>query len=403
MYVCTADRYQTSFSLALRKPFLLSLSREKAIRLAPFRMMKTRTTLRINDHNAKIIAWYVCLVTITAAIVLLYSPDTYFVLSRDVQSTSIDALDLGVFSMTMLCWVAVTSGMLRRSLKSEALRRQLDDDLNQLRTDLSRAARVQTELLPQKVLELESFELAATRIMARGVGGDFYDWVETAPGRLMLTLGDVMGKGMPAALLMATTRATLQALCRQHEPAAAMNLAARTLENDLQRSESFVTLFHAQLHVGQGRISYVDAGHGHAFVRRGDGILEELRGSGLPLGIPPEERYLEGSVRLGSGDALVVYSDGLVDAHPDPTLTAATIAAELHEATSAAEMVDRLVGLSKSTGAPLDDLTVMVLYCRSEVGAQHSKERVTSRPRLGPSLCDGFQRLSADMQSMRPP
>ena len=366
-------------------------------------MLNTRTTLRINDHTAKIIVWHVCLVTSAAAVVLLYSRDSYFVLSRDVQSTAIDALDLGVFSVTMLCWVAVTSGMLRRSLKSEALRRQLDDDLNHLRTDLSRAARVQTELLPQRVLELEGFELAATRLTARGVGGDFYDWVETGPGRLMLTLGDVMGKGMPAALLMATTRATLQALCRQHEPAAAMNLAARTLENDLQRSESFVTLFHAQLHVGQGRISYVDAGHGHAFVRRRDGTLEELRGSGLPLGLVPEERYQESSVKLGSGDALVVYSDGLVDAHSDPTLTAATIAAELHGATSAAEMVNQLAGLSESAALLTDDLTVMVLYCHDGIAAQHPRERVTSKPKTDPSSCGEFQRLGADMQSMRPP
>jgi len=370
-------------------------------------MLNTRTTLRINDHTAKILVWHVCLVASTAAVVLLYSRYTYFVLSRDVQSTAIDALDLGVFSVTMLCWVAVTSGMLRRSLKSEALRRQLDDDLNHLRTDLSRAARVQTELLPQKlpqkVLELEGFELAATRLTARGVGGDFYDWVQTGPGRLMLTLGDVMGKGMPAALLMATTRATLQALCRQHEPAAAMNLAARTLENDLQRSESFVTLFHAQLHIGQGRISYVDAGHGHAFVRRRGGTLEELRGSGLPLGLVPEERYQESSVKLGSGDALVVYSDGLVDAHSDPTLTAATIAAELHEATSAAEMVNQLAGLSESAASLTDDLTVMVLYCHDGVAAQHPRERVTSKPKTGPSSRGPFQRLGADMQSMRPP
>jgi hypothetical protein len=365
--------------------------------------MNTRTTQPINYHNAKIIVWYVCLVTSAAAGVLLYSRGTYLVLSGEVQSRTIDALDLGVFSMTMLCWVAVTSGMLRHSWKSEALRRQLDDDLNQLRTDLSRAARVQTELLPQQVLELEGFELAATCVTARGVGGDFYDWVETAPGRLILTLGDVMGKGMPAALLMATTRATLQALCRQHEPAAAMNLAARTLENDLQRSESFVTLFHAQLHVGQGLISYVDAGHGHAFVRRRGGSLEELRGSGLPLGFVPEERYQEGSVKLGSGDALVVYSDGLVDAHPDPALTAATMAAELHQATSAAEMVNQLAGLSESEGLLTDDLTVMVLYCRDGVGAQHPRERVTTKPKTGPSSCGEFQRLGADMQSIRPP
>jgi serine phosphatase RsbU (regulator of sigma subunit) len=245
-----------------------------------------------------------------------------------------------------------------------ALRRQLDEKRRQLEVELSRAARVQAELLPNTVPELEGFDLAARFVPAREVGGDFYDWMETGPDSFALTLGDVMGKGMPAALLMATARAVLRALIQGNLPAAAVNLAARALEADLLRAASFLTLFHARLDVIARRVSYVDAGHGHVFVRRVDGTLERPQEGGIPLGILPDEVYKEGTFVLEAGDALVVYSDGLVDAHPGTALDAVTIANQLQEATSAAEMVDRLIELADPTESPPDDLTAMVLYCR---------------------------------------
>ncbi len=248
-----------------------------------------------------------------------------------------------------------------------SLHRQLDEKNRKLEAEMAHAARVQAELLPNEVPKLEGFDLAARCVPAREVGGDFYGWVKTDPGSLTLTLGDVMGKGMPAALLMATARAVLSALARQNPPATAMDLAARALEIDLQRSASFVTLFHAQLDMPARRLSYIDAGHGHMFVRRADGTSEKLEGGGLPLGILPDESYQEGSTVFRAGDALVVYSDGLVDARPDLTLDIATISGHLREATSAEEMVDRLVQLANPTGPLPDDLTIMILYCREEI------------------------------------
>jgi serine phosphatase RsbU (regulator of sigma subunit) len=257
-----------------------------------------------------------------------------------------------------------TVARLRLSRQNVALRRQLDEKRRQLEVELSRAARVQAELLPNTVPQLEGFDLAARFVPAREVGGDFYDWMEPEPGSVALTLGDVMGKGMPAALLMATARAVLRALIQGNLPAAAVNLAARALEADLLRAASFLTLFHARLDVIARRVSYVDAGHGHVFVRRADGTLEGPQEGGIPLGILPDEVYKEGSFVLGAGDALVVYSDGLVDAHPGSTLDAATIAGHLQGAAGASEMVDRLIELADPTDSPPDDLTAMVLYCR---------------------------------------
>jgi serine phosphatase RsbU (regulator of sigma subunit) len=240
---------------------------------------------------------------------------------------------------------------------------QLDEKRRQLEAELARAAQVQMDLLPHKIPSLPGFQLAARCEPARQVGGDFYDWHVPAPAILTLSLGDVMGKGMPAALLMATMRAVLRTVDRQGGLAAAVEIANRAIEQDLERSGSFVTLFHAQLDVASRRLTYVDAGHGHAFLRRTSGEHRRLTAGGLPLGVLAWESYGQGELELEPGDAVVIYSDGLVEADPEKLLDVGTIAAALTRAVDAEEMVDRLVSLAGSPEDRPDDLTVMVLYC----------------------------------------
>jgi phosphoserine phosphatase RsbU/P len=213
---------------------------------------------------------------------------------------------------------------------------------------------------------LDGFELAGACLSAREVGGDFYDWHSPSPGLLTLTIADVMGKGMPAALLMATVRAAMRAVVRESAPSEAMRYVGRTLNDDLSASDRFVTLFLGQLDLAARHLAYVDAGHGFAFLRRSDGSVEQLGPRGLPLGIPVEEGYEEHSVGFGAGDALILYSDGLLDARPDIGLDYHALAAHLDGAASAAEMVGRLTALA-ACAAPLpDDLTVVVLRCTED-------------------------------------
>src|SRR4029079_9131237 len=110
------------------------------------------------------------------------------------------------------------------------------------------------------------------------------------------------GKGMPAALLMATVRAALRSVAGQHAPARALALAAAAIQADLEASGSFVTLFHAQLNASTGRLAFVDAGHGHVFLRRAEGLVTQLEPRGMPLGVLAEEAYQEGSAMLAPGD-----------------------------------------------------------------------------------------------------
>jgi len=254
-------------------------------------------------------------------------------------------------------------------LERTQLQRSMDEKRRQLEAELARAWEVQAKLLPRDIPVLNGFELEARCIPAQEVAGDFYDWVTPKPDTLKLTLCDVMGKGMPAAILMATARAALRAVVLQHSPAKAVDIARNALQLDLERSNSFITLFHAQLDVVTRHLSYVNAGHGHVFMQRADGTVEELRQSGLPLGIPMsvchnESRLKEDALVFNPGDTLVLYSDGLIDAVPGRALDHAALSAELTGAASALDMLNRLINLAGLSGPPPDDLTVVILHCK---------------------------------------
>src|SRR6185369_6491943 len=168
--------------------------------------------------------------------------------------------------------------------RAELALRESEERRCMLLAELTCAATVQANLLPRSKPELPGFEIAAQCVPAHQVGGDFYDWQEMATGTVTLTLGDVMGNGMAAAMLMATVRSAVHAVSRQNSPAAALQLAELALRPDLENSDSFVTIFHAQLNVADRTLIYVDCGHGHVFLRRCDGRVEELHPRGLPLG-----------------------------------------------------------------------------------------------------------------------
>jgi serine phosphatase RsbU (regulator of sigma subunit) len=245
-----------------------------------------------------------------------------------------------------------------------SLQRRLETQRLELESELTRAARVQADLLPTKIPAVPGFELAACCLPAREVGGDYYDW-QIDHESLTLTLADVMGKGMPAALLMATVRSAVRTVALELAPAAAIGRVAASLAGDLAGWGGFVTLFHARLEPCSRRLTYVDAGHGHAFVKRAGGEVEVLSPRGFPLGVLDGVVYEEGETVLAPGDTLVLYSDGLVDANPDLELDRTALAAHVDAGASAAEIVARLAAIPKLTALPPDDLTVMVLCSRA--------------------------------------
>jgi serine phosphatase RsbU (regulator of sigma subunit) len=124
-----------------------------------------------------------------------------------------------------------------------------------------------------------------------------------------------------------------------------------------------VTLFHGQLHAAERRLSFVDCGHGYAFLRRTHGTVEGLLPRGLPLGIADPKKYQQGAIIFARGDTLVLYSDGLIDARPELELSNQILADRLGGAASAQEMVGRLIELTDQKGPLPDDITVLVARC----------------------------------------
>lgn len=217
--------------------------------------------------------------------------------------------------------------------------------------------------------QVGSFDLAARCVLAEKgeVGGDFCEWLELTPMRLSLVVGDVMGKGVSAALMMATVSAVMRAVVPQNTPAAALRRAAVALEPDFVRSGSFVTLFHAQLDVGTCHLRCADAGHGFVFLKRADGTMDSVPHVGLPLGVSVQEAYDEDDLSLCAGDVLIVYSDGLSQANPSLLWDQQAFGASIDTTGSAADIADRLVAQGRSAGALTDDLTVAVLKCGASV------------------------------------
>jgi serine phosphatase RsbU (regulator of sigma subunit) len=150
------------------------------------------------------------------------------------------------------------------------------------------------------------------------VGGDFYDFLELPDGQLALIVGDATGKGMPAALVMASARSTLRAVAQSSEsPADVLRRANDPLVIDIPPN-MFVTCFYAILDPKSGRLSYANAGHDLPFLHRnssGEEAAEELRATGMPLGLMPAMGYEENETVLKAADVALFYTDGLVEAH----------------------------------------------------------------------------------------
>jgi serine phosphatase RsbU (regulator of sigma subunit)/anti-sigma regulatory factor (Ser/Thr protein kinase) len=184
-----------------------------------------------------------------------------------------------------------------------------------LEQELRVARLIQQTLLPKDLPALPGWELAAYYQPARAVGGDFYDFLSFADGRLGLVIGDVTDKGVPAALVMATTRSILRAAAQgEADPGQVLERTNNLLCPDIP-PKMFVTCLYAILDPASGRLRYANAGHDLPYQRHASGGTTELRATGMPLGLMPGMRYEECETTLAPGDSLLLYSDGLVEAH----------------------------------------------------------------------------------------
>jgi serine phosphatase RsbU (regulator of sigma subunit) len=183
--------------------------------------------------------------------------------------------------------------------------------------DLRVARNIQQASLPKEVPQLQGWEISPHYRPAREVGGDFYDFVELKDGRLGLVVGDATGKGVPAALVMASARSILRAVAQaSNSPGDVLSRTSDALVADIPPN-MFVTCFYAILDPNSGTLTYANAGHDLPYLRRRSGDAEELRARGMPLGLMTGMGYEEMATILDAGEATIFYTDGLVEAH-DP-------------------------------------------------------------------------------------
>jgi serine phosphatase RsbU (regulator of sigma subunit)/anti-sigma regulatory factor (Ser/Thr protein kinase) len=179
------------------------------------------------------------------------------------------------------------------------------------------ATLIQQQFLPKELPELSGWQVSAFYRPARAVGGDFYDFIELPDGRVAIVAGDVTDKGVPAALVMATTRSILRGEgTRLVSPGKVLERANDLLYPDIP-AHMFVTCLYAVLDPGTGRIVFANAGHNLPYVRTQEGV-EEYRATGMPLGLMPGMSYEEKEAVLGPGQTMLLHSDGIAEAHaPD--------------------------------------------------------------------------------------
>lgn len=204
--------------------------------------------------------------------------------------------------------------------------------------ELERAGEVQRALLPEHLPTMPGWSIGAVSAPARQVGGDFFDIRLHVP-QAVISLGDVMGKGVGAGMLAAATRAALRSNAFGTGPASAVAHAAGVINHDLNRTSAFVTLTYVLVDLVSGDFRFVDAGHGLHFILRGhSGRVERFASEDLPMGLESDWRERRGT--LQPGDGMLLVSDGLLELWGDTV-------DDLHQAIS--ECVRRLGTVSAQT------------------------------------------------------
>jgi len=180
--------------------------------------------------------------------------------------------------------------------------------------ELDQAAEIQRGLLPVGTPAFKGLQLAGCNTPCRTVGGDYYDYLVYPDEHVGLAIGDVAGKGMPAALLMSSLQAKVQAIAETSSaPAELVTRLNRSVASTCPDNR-FVTFFFSRLNLRSGELAYCNAGHNPPLLARSDGKVERLEGGGPVLGILPRLSFEERSCVMEAGDMLLLYSDGVTEA-----------------------------------------------------------------------------------------
>ncbi|MBI2427354.1 MAG: SpoIIE family protein phosphatase [Ignavibacteriales bacterium] len=194
------------------------------------------------------------------------------------------------------------------------------EERSKLENDLELSAKVQQALLPQTLPRIRAVDIAAYSQPARIVGGDYFDFLKFKDGSHAIIIADVMGKGMPASMLMASLQASLRIIAPESNEPSEVVARLNSLFCHNIRLTNFVTLFLAKFNEETRIFSYCNAGHNPPLLRKSDGTIETLEPTGAAIGLIEQTSFDQRSVSLNSGDQLLMYTDGVVESF-DPQRT----------------------------------------------------------------------------------
>jgi sigma-B regulation protein RsbU (phosphoserine phosphatase) len=221
---------------------------------------------------------------------------------RVLDFTATDARLLALFA-NQAAGAIETARLHKDAIEKERIERELE-----------LAAGIQRQILPRDVPTVAGLEIAARNRPTRQVGGDYFDFFPLSGGRLAFLVADVSGKGVPAALLVSTVHAAVH--LQIDEARTVAELVGR-IDRHLQKyaaTRKFLTCFFGLIEPEEGILRYVSAGHNPALLRRSSGAVEQIKATGVPIGMFPHASWREEVVVMGSGDVLCVYSDGITEA-----------------------------------------------------------------------------------------
>jgi serine phosphatase RsbU (regulator of sigma subunit) len=235
-----------------------------------------------------------------------------------------------------------------------------------IKRELELGRQIQNDMLPQSPLRFGLTEIKGVSVPAKEVGGDFFNYFSLSDGRIALLVGDVSGKGVGAALLMANIQASLRTRLALGQD---LDAIAREIDVDIEGNTPapiYATLFVGILNPATRELRYVNAGHNPQYILRSTRTLERMSSSGLPVGLLAGRGYAEASVQLAAGDLLFFYTDGCVEAENEAgeMFGAEKLESLLVSATGAEDLlarVETVIAEYRGTREPFDDATMMVV------------------------------------------
>ena len=260
-----------------------------------------------------------------------------------------------------------------------AVHRRLRARTKQIEDEVRTAAGVQQGLLPANPPTVPGITMGGLSVPAAEVGGDYYDFLLTPGGAVILVIADVTGHSISAALLMAMARTVLrEQAARGLAPHDALEAINAAMYGDLVNAGLFITFFYAMYDPPTGALTFANGGHNPPLLRRADGTIEHLDADGAPIGLLDEVGFQLGRTQLAAGDLVVLYTDGIVEAGielDDPfgdERLAELVGADANASPAelALRIHDAVVAHSGAESAHRDDITVAGLRVDDTAGTE---------------------------------